>query len=220
MPTVTEVKPSGEIALEMSLLQNIYTYRTLKFTLPISLNVTLAIEGLFDIQTGMLHDKDTVKIFLRNTNSPYNIIDSSKSVLDSVSMTETFNFDKASSGTYYIIVKHRNNIETWSKAGGETFIQGNIHNYNFTDSQSKAFGNNLVLKGSRYCIYSGDVNQDGTIDLSDMQLIENDVRRFQSGYVNSDLNGDDFVDINDFSIAERNTSKYIHPDFSLGISYE
>jgi hypothetical protein len=209
-PTVTEVRPSGNIALEMSLPQNIYTYRTLKYDMSLTLNATLAIEGLLNIQTGRLLKKDTVKVYLRGINSPYNIVDSSKSVIDSVSLLGTFKFNNASSGTYYIIVKHRNSIETWSRSGGEPFIQGNIYDYDFTDSDLKAYGNNLVLKGSKYCIYSGDVNQNGSIDLSDIQSIDNGASQYQLGYVSNDINGDNFVDISDLSVSDDNASGFIH----------
>ncbi len=55
----------------------------------------------------------------------------------------------------------------------------------------------------RFAIYSGDVNQDGIIDASDISAIENAVGT--TGYVTTDLTGDDFVDASDISIVENNT---------------
>ncbi|MBK8983795.1 MAG: hypothetical protein IPM38_16125 [Ignavibacteria bacterium] len=57
-----------------------------------------------------------------------------------------------------------------------------------------AYGNNLVLKGSVYCIYSGDVNQDYIIDISDLSDVDNDVFIFASGYKATDFNGDYIVE--------------------------
>jgi len=34
-----------------------------------------------------------------------------------------------------------------------------------------------------FAIYNGDVNQDGTIDGTDTQIIDNDAYNFESGYI-------------------------------------
>jgi hypothetical protein len=60
-----------------------------------------------------------------------------------------------------------------------------------------------------YCIYSGDVNLDGTIDASDVSSIDNDASNFLSGYVATDLTGDSFVDGSDFSIADNNAFSFV-----------
>ena len=51
----------------------------------------------------------------------------------------------------------------------------------------------MILKGSKYCIYSGDANQDTVIDLSEKDLA--------TGYLNIDLRGDGIVDLSDLNIA-------------------
>ncbi|MEO8209679.1 MAG: hypothetical protein ABI840_03890, partial [bacterium] len=86
---------------------------------------------------------------------------------------------------YYLRVKSINHLATWSALPNIVFAAGGPPNatYDFTTSPSKAFGNNQILEGTKYCIYNGDVNQDGTIDLSDGGLIDNDVFNFGSGYV-------------------------------------
>jgi hypothetical protein len=109
--------------------------------------------------------KDTVKVYLRNILSPFSKIDSASAMLDSVSFTGFFNFKNAPTGTYYILIIHRNSIETWSKSGGESMTRGVLKNFDFTSSSSQAFGNNMMLKGTKYCIYRGDVNKDGSITL-------------------------------------------------------
>lgn len=55
-------------------------------------------------------------------------------------------------------------------------------------------------------LYSGDVNQDGTVDASDQSEVDNDVTNSVSGYVQTDLTGDDFVDGSDLSIVENNAA--------------
>lgn len=69
---------------------------------------------------------------------------------------------------------------------------------------SQAYGSNIKQKGSKYCIISGNVNQDFIIDAGDISAVENDVSAGTSGYVSTDLNGDDFVDGDDLSNVENN----------------
>ncbi|MBK7254781.1 MAG: hypothetical protein IPI04_12980, partial [Ignavibacteria bacterium] len=89
-------------------------------------------------------------------------------------MIGTFEFRNASNFSYYIDVRYRhlpifrNGISTWSKTGGFTFTQGTIMQYDFTTSSSQAYGNNLLLMGTKFTIYSGDINQDEIIDATDL----------------------------------------------------
>ena len=66
------------------------------------------------------------------------------------------------------------------------------------------FGNNLILKGTKYCIYSGDVTQDGFIDVSDLSKTYNDLKNSLSGYLATDVNGDNIIDVSDLSIVYNN----------------
>jgi len=56
----------------------------------------------------------------------------------------------------------------------------------------------------RFAIFSGDVNQDGTVDATDLSRVDNDAFNSLSGYVNADVTGDDFVDAQDVSIVDNN----------------
>ncbi|MBK6877104.1 MAG: hypothetical protein IPG99_11825 [Ignavibacteria bacterium] len=171
--------------------------------------ITLATEGLYNTSTLRLNKRDTVRAYLRNTSSPFNIIDSGKGVVDSVTHTAQILFANAPSGTYYLHIKHRNSIETWSKAGGESYNRGSAFSYDFTTALSQAYGSNMILKGSESCIYSGDVNQDGVIDATDVAAIDNDAFGFLSGYLVTDLNGDNFTDGTDFLIADNNATSLV-----------
>ncbi len=208
-PTITELTPAGSIALQMDLPPGIFTYRAFRDEVNLTLNIKLATEGFYNTQTGKLNKKDTVKAYLRRINSPYNIVDSSQSVVDSVNFTGNFRYYNVSSGTYYISIKHRNGLETWSKPGGQNFASGDVSAYDFTISNSQAYGNNLIHKGSRYCIYSGDVNQDGVINAIDLSMVDNQAYNFASGYVSGDIDGNNFVDIFDLNIAEKNASNFV-----------
>ncbi|MDQ3020049.1 MAG: hypothetical protein M3R36_05705 [Bacteroidota bacterium] len=174
----------------------------------ITCNIKLAIEGIYDSSNDKLVKKDTVTAYLRNVTSPYQVIDTASAIIDSNTLTGNFTFlNNVTPGKYYLVIKHKNSIETWSKAGGDTLISGSNNNYDFTTSASQAYGNNMVLRGSRYCIYSGDINQDLIIDISDMAQVDNEAFNFVMGYNLADLNGDNFVDQNDYAIVDNNRLK-------------
>ena len=171
-----------------------------------SINITVIPQGFYNLSILKLNMRDTVTAYLLNATSPYMIVDTARAVLDSVTFTGQFNFANTPDGMYYIVIKHRNTIETWSKAGGENITGSVIMNYDFTSTASKAYGSNMVLTGSKYCIYSGDVNQDGIVDASDLSTVENDANNSLDGYVSTDVTGDSFVDASDISIIENNSS--------------
>lgn len=176
------------------------------FTNPpfISFNITIGIEGFLN---GISQIQDTVKLFLRNNISPYDKVDSAKIFLNTNGNTEAA-FTNAVNGNYFIQVLHRNALETWSKLP-LSLIQGNTVNYDFTLSQAQAYGNNLILKNGKYCLFSGDVNYDGTIDLSDGSLIDNDAFNFATGYIPTDLNGDSIIDLSDGVFTDNNGFNFV-----------
>jgi endonuclease G, mitochondrial len=167
------------------------------------LSLTSLIEGFYD---GSIMVPDTVTIELRNA-STLALVDQSKGLLNS-SGSGSFSFSSASNNTnYYIIVKHRNAVETWSQSA-QSFTSYAL-NYNFTTASTQAYGSNLVSKNGKFCIYSGDVNQDGVIDSGDLGITDNDNTNYVSGYTNTDINGDGLVDSGDLGIADNNNSGYV-----------
>lgn len=108
---------------------------------------------------------------------------------------------------YYIVLKHRNSVETWSSAPVAITYPTS---YDFTTSVGKAYsdGINPALKnmgGGIFAIYGGDVNQDGTVDGSDMNEIDNNTSIAAFGYDNSDVNGDGASDGLDMNVVDNNT---------------
>lgn len=65
------------------------------------------------------------------------------------------------------------------------------------------------LSPLRHAFYSGDVNQDGTVDATDLSMIDNDAYNFVTGYVKTDLTGDNFVDATDAAIADNNAANFV-----------
>jgi hypothetical protein len=157
------------------------------------------IEGFYN-GTSMV--PDTVSVELRNTSAPYALIDQTKILLNSNGLG-TGKFYNVVNGTpYYLVVKHRNAVETWSSTP-QTFA-ANSMSYDFTTGQNKAYGNNLKLVGAKWCIYGGDVNRDGFVEAIDLNLVYTGNVNGATGYTLNDLNGDMFTEIQDLNIVFTN----------------
>jgi len=194
----------------------------LMFQAPRQSFVKLFLEGLFNAFTqSMIASRnasgyqfadtiaDQVTLLLANPAAPYSIAQTfTLPLLTNGNLN--FAVPYATNGNYYIVVRHRNHLETWS-AAPIPFTPDNPVNYDFTLSASKAFGNNLKpMPGNKYALYCGDTNADGTIDTLDMAAISLSASSFQTGYVNTDLNGDGIVDALDLILIDNNIAKFIH----------
>lgn len=175
-------------------------------------SITIIPEGFYSTTNEQLNIRDSATVYLHSNAPPYTAIDSAVQLIDSITFTGTFSFYNALSGTYYIRVEHRNALETWSKNGGESFTAGNLMNYNFTDTLARAYGNNMKqidFSPVRFAIFSGDINDDDAIDLTDIVTIFNDANAFLAGYNVTDLTGDNFVDLSDLTIAFNNSNEFV-----------
>ena len=173
------------------------------------LNLTMLIEGFYNSATNVTI-QDTVRVYARSNVNPYIIVDSAKGVINSNGQVSVFLTQVLNGQSYYLQVKHRNSLETWSKTA-QTFT-GNILNYDFTSSASKAFGDNLKQVDSSpavFAVYSADVNKDGVIDLTDVIQTYNAAGIFAAGYVVTDLTGDNITDLTDILIAYNNSAGFV-----------
>jgi len=182
------------------------------------LNITLFLEGLFNgtnmnkaqNATGNQYPgsvADQFKIELHSSTSPYILAGGPYTVNLNTDGTSSLAVSAALASTYYVVIKHRNSIETWS--GSPLSFSGPTINYNFSSAASQAYGNNLKLVAGKYVLYAGDVNQDGIIDLGDMIPVDNDESSFTTGYLNSDVNGDGLVDSSDMILLDNNSALFI-----------
>ena len=158
--------------------------------LPVTLKVYL--EGFWD---GTSQVSDTVNVYLANQTTPFAYADTAKVVL-STSGTATFSFSKAVNGSYYIVVSHRNHLETWSKLP-QVLTTNVTKSYDFTTAATQAYGDNMKQVGSVWVLYGGDANGDGSVDAIDVPFI---IAQFGTqGYLSADFNGD--MDVNASDIA-------------------
>lgn len=187
---------------------------------PKILSLGSLIQGFYD-PTANLLISDTVKVYLRHKQPPYNLLDSSKGILDSSGNTKiTFN-NVDDITPLFIIVKHRNSIETWSRAFGTVFelFNGTIFSeqtssliYDFKFASSRAFGSNQIQVDSgpnQFAVYSGDVTQDGSVNLSDITLIFNNSSVFASGYLQTDITGDNVTNLTDLVMTFNNAAGFV-----------
>jgi len=173
------------------------------------LNLTVIPEGLYNSSTYSLNMRDTVRAYLRQLSSPYSIIDSAIGTINPITFSKIFTFGNIPSGSYYLVVKHRNSIQTWSHIP-VNYFNGGMTTFDFTISISQAYGNNMVeVENLQFAIFSGDVNQDGYIDASDLLIIDNNTFNFAFGYFSTDINGDNFTDASDALFIDNNVSNFV-----------
>lgn len=165
-------------------------------------------------------DVDTVFISLMNAASPHNQIAREYGILKTNgNVSATFGSPIASGNSYYIRVEHRNSISVWSSS---PVLMSATTNYNFTTSQSKAYGNNMIdiglsfgeSAGTVWGIFSGDISdeqygiggipgiQDGIIASGDYGDMETSTYSTQLGYVIADITGDGIVESADYGLME------------------
>lgn len=122
--------------------------------------------------------------------------------------TMTCTFATAPVGSFYIAVKGRNMIQTWS-ASPQT-VGATPLTFDFTTSSNTAYGDNMKqMAPGVFAFYTGDINGDDNIDNIDFSVWENDASEFAFGEYATDMNGDGNVDNIDFSIWEINASNFV-----------
>lgn len=182
-------------------------------------NLKLQIQGYYNPMTNLMNpvkynqglstnfaDVEDITVELRNTSG--DLIASTTSTLkrDGSALCA---FPNQPTGSFYIGVKSHNTIKTWSAT--PVSIGSTPITYQFSNSISKAYGNNLVeLNNGVFGLYSADLNNDGNIDNSDYSNWEVDANNFAFGFYTTDLNGDGNVDNSDFSIWETNNNNFIY----------
>lgn len=88
-------------------------------------------------------------------------------------------------------------------------ILGLISEDSKAQTNPAAGDNQVQVEPGIFAIYSGDVNQDGTIDGTDYLMIDADIQNFGAGYIVTDLNGDGSVDGTDYLIVDANIQNFV-----------
>lgn len=174
--------------------------------------ISLFIQGYYDGNNSMVpvllnqgignsvSSADSITIELRHP-STYSLVKTIPAEMPTNGMVNCL--IHVTSGLYYIVIKGRNWIETWSS--NPVSFNSTTVVYDFTNAASKAYGNNQINMGNGvWALYSGDINQDGSIDAGDYILLDSDLIVGVFGYMNTDLNGDGTVDALDYILLDAN----------------
>jgi hypothetical protein len=184
----------------------------------ISQNTQLYLEGLYNgTDMNKAQDEngdhfngsvaDVITVQLAQASFPYAIVKTFDNVLLYRNGKASFTLPTSQSGPYYLVIKHRNSIETWS-SNPISFATG--QSYDFTTTAGSAYGDNQKNVSGKYVIFVGDVTQDGIIDGDDLALMDPDVILGSTGYIATDLEGSGYVDGDDLV--------KIDPNIIIGIS--
>ncbi|MBL7766853.1 MAG: LamG domain-containing protein [Chitinophagaceae bacterium] len=181
-----------------------------------TLNVKAFIQGFYEDneqmrsvlnnqgQSNPTTDADTVQVNLHEANSPYNMAHTFTGILQTDG-TITCTYPSSVSGQlYYIALKHRNSVETWSAA---PVLLSPVSIYDFSTSATQAYGSNMIQVDNApaiFAVYSGDIDQSGGIDGDDFNLLDPDIQTGNGGYLPTDLDGSGGVDGDDFNIFDPN----------------
>lgn len=173
-----------------------------------AVQVTALSEGLWN---GTISVRDTFTVELRAATTPFAVVVSGKALATTAGVLSLNVTGISGYASYYVVVKGRNTIETWSAA--PVAVSAGTLTYDFTTAATQAYGNNETLKGGKYCLYAGDVDQNGAVDSDDLRLIDNDVVIYKTlttvGQTATDLDGNKFVDSDDLLICDNNVYNYV-----------
>ncbi len=184
--------------------------------IPKLMNTKLYLEGFYNNQSGIMNKVqddiqyhfagttvDTISLEIINPTIPYLVAERFTLNLTTDGTIPNINIPGKDTGSYYIVVKHRNHLETWSAF--PVSFETDVVNYDFSSSIDKVLGNNQKqLSQGKFAIKVGDVNQDGVVDISDLVDMDADLTYGSIGYIVYDLNGDGVVDISDLVAIDEN----------------
>jgi len=154
------------------------------------------------------NEADSITIELYEVGDPTTVVESATVMLKTDGTTSVdFSPAIAASGTYYIAIRGRNIVETWS-FNAIDFSSTTAYDFSTSSTQAYDDGLNLPMKEVTpgvWAFYSGDINQDGAVDGLDMNEVETDASNLLFGYQFSDVTGDGASDGLDMNVVEFNS---------------
>ncbi|NVO18052.1 MAG: hypothetical protein HXX13_00035 [Bacteroidetes bacterium] len=189
------------------------------------LDLSVLIQGLYNTTTHKMKSAvancsgmedamaDNIQVELHNAAN-YSTVELTRPVVDlSLAGLAKVPVPLSMNSSYYITVRYRNAVAITSSTPVSINTSGAA--YNFTDLSSRAFNNSMVqMSDGKWAMYSGDVNQDGLVDFSDMILVDNDAVASLVGYLPTDCNGDGLVNNLDMILVGTNAQAFVaqaHP---------
>ena len=192
----------------------------------ITLNMKMYLQGYYAIggtmqpvlnnqgvTAALATETDSVAVELHDAIT-YALVDSKLAVLNTNGLISATFTQPA--GNYYIGIKHRSSIETWSTNPVACSVSTAL--YDFSSAANMAMGDNQAeVETGIWAVYTGDLNHDDFIDGSDFPLYDAESASgglFDGTYTATDMNGDGFVDGSDFPVFDGNSANgvtAVHP---------
>jgi len=186
-----------------------------------TLNLTAYLESLFNSGTGKMNQAqksgapqfgdgiaDQITVELHNNTAPFATAYTYSGIDLNTNGTVTISTIPAEvTGSFYVVLKHRNSVELWSATA--VSFTGSTIDYNFSTSASQAYGNAMKDLGGVFGMFAGDVNQDGIVDSGDMVVVDNDAANFITGYFANDVNGDGNINAADLQLLNANATGFV-----------
>ncbi len=163
-----------------------------------TLNLKLFIEGYYDTTTGAmssvknnqdgvspLTDVEDLTVELHTATAPYGLVATTIGVLKTTGTLQAM-FNNVTNGSYYIVVKGINLLQTWS-AAPQTL--GAIPlSYDFSNAASQAYGSNMIeMEPGVFAMYQGQLVVDDLVDQQDFTVWEGSYLSGDFGIQPSDL---------------------------------
>jgi hypothetical protein len=186
------------------------SYSNANFTSAANANLTIKafFEGSYDAATGT-HISDTVTVKLYKSTAPYEFVQSFKTTINSNGVASVKLPVSELGKTYFVALANRNSIETWSAnpVTIKNIVSAPAADVCFSCASANTYGENVKSASGAFLIYSGDINQDGLCDASDLANCSNNQNQF--GYLGADVNNDTVVDNIDLNIVDNNVANII-----------
>jgi hypothetical protein len=186
------------------------SYSNANFTAASNANLTIKafFEGSYDAATGT-HISDTVTVKLYKSTAPYEFVQSYKTTINSNGVASVKLPVSELGKTYFVALANRNSIETWSAnpITIKNIVSAPAADVCFSCASANTYGANVKSANGAFLIYSGDINQDGLCDASDLANCSNNQNQF--GYLGADVNNDTVIDNIDLNIVDNNVANII-----------
>ncbi|MBL0012790.1 MAG: hypothetical protein IPP30_03275 [Flavobacterium sp.] len=156
-------------------------------------------------------DVADITVELHATTAPYETLHSATATVQTDGII-TVSYSSAPSGSFYVVVKGSNMVQTWSST--PQTVGSTPLSYDFSIGATQAYGDNMIeVEPGVWAFFSGDLNQDNTVDNTDSDALLADVAISNFGPLATDVNGDGSVDNSDTDLFFPNLENSVFASF-------
>jgi hypothetical protein len=196
----------------------LYSFNCIDINATTTINLKLFIQGYYDVSNSQIKpvrmiqgcpapNSSTVTTLINVqliSSTMYSVVASTQAILNTDG-TCVVTFSGNYSGPYYLNISGCNLLSSCSvvPVGVGTIPV----TYDFTTASANAYGSNQIeMSPGVWALFSGDLNQDGNIDLYDLDIIYSNI--FNWGCTCNDVDGDGNVGMTDLTIVANNVASF------------